>query len=310
MDSALFRRRGDFPVAVLCGGNSSEREISLRSGRAVYEALRNAGFPAELVDVRGEEVLAKLEARPVKMAFIAMHGKFGEDGQLQQLLQTRGIPYTGSGPGACRLAMDKAASRRRFEEKGLRIPKGIILENPLDPRIPLLATPLFAKPAIGGSSLGVTCVRGNGDLARALEAAFREDARVILEEKIDGREMTVGILGEEALPLIEIIPARDFFDYEAKYADAGTRTEEPRDLGAGERRRIEETALAAHRALGCSAFSRVDLIVNSGGAWVLEVNAIPGLTEKSLLPKMAARRGLAFDELCVRIMEESLKGEV
>ncbi len=294
-------------VAVLCGGNSSEREISLRSGHAVHKALGEGGFRPEMFDVCDDSFLDRFKKGGFETAFIAMHGKFGEDGELQKILEREGIRYTGSGPEACRLAMDKAASRLRFEEAGIRIPRGIVVEGFLDPRLDLIGLPVFAKPAAGGSSIGVSCARNRAELAGALKTAFREDARVIVEERIAGREMTVGILGQEALPIIEIIPTGDFFDYGAKYGDTGTRYETPSGLSDKEESEPKRLALAAHRALGCSGFSRVDFILSPAGAYALEVNAIPGLTERSLLPKMASKMGLSFADLCRRIMEESVR---
>lgn len=292
-------------VAVLCGGNSSEREISLRSGRAVHKALSGAGARCELIDVRDADYLERLKKGRFDVAFVAMHGKFGEDGELQKILEREGIRYTGSGPEACRLAMDKAESRRLFAAAGLKIPHGIVIDTPLDPRIQLVRFPIFAKPVTGGSSIGVACAKKSSELESVLGRAFREDSRVIVEERIKGREMTVGILGGKALPPIEIIPARDFYDYEAKYSDAGTRYEDPAGISVFQTLELKRAALRAHRTLGCSGFSRVDFILAGDGAYILEVNAIPGLTERSLLPKMAAKIGLSFAELCDRIIQAS-----
>lgn len=295
------------PIAVLYGGPSSEREISLLSGRAVHEALAEKGLRAELVDVRGPADVESLKAKGAGLAFVALHGRFGEDGGVQAILERQGLAYTGSGPEACRRAMDKTVSRRLFAEAGLAVPRGEVVRQGGRAGTGDLRYPLFVKPASSGSSIGVSLVRRPEELGAALEAAFREDPTALVEERIEGRELTVGILGEEAMPAIEIIPAREFFDYTAKYGEAGTRYEEPRGLDAGTLAELGRAALAAHRALGCAGFSRVDFMLAGSEAYVLEVNAIPGLTRKSLVPKMAAKMGIAFPDLCVRIIEESLR---
>lgn len=292
-------------IAVLYGGPSSEREISLLSGQGVYEALTSAGYDARLIDVKDESVAPRLRREGFGFAFIALHGKFGEDGTLQERLDREGIPYSGSGPEACRRAMDKEESRRLFAAAGLKVPAGCVIRKPDDPGIRGLKYPLFTKPVSSGSSIGVSLVKSPADLAPALAAAFAEDAKVVVDEKIEGRELTVGILGKLALPVIEIIPAREFFDFAAKYRDTGTQYVEPRDLGPELYREIQETSLRAHAALGCSGFSRADLILGADGVYVLEINAVPGMTKKSLLPKMASKIGVSFPDLCVKIMEES-----
>lgn len=290
-------------IGVLYGGSSSEREISLLSGRAVYDALRSAGTDAALIDVRENDFEKPIRESGIDFAFIALHGKFGEDGVLQTWLEKEGIQYSGSGPDACRRAMDKEDSRRIFSRAGLRVARGVVLREKNDPSARGLGYPVFVKPASSGSSIAVSLVKRESDLDEAIRAAFEEDSKVIVEERIVGREFTVGVLGADALGIIEIGTDREFFDYEAKYRDAATRYETPTDLAPEVSAALENAALAAHRALGCAGFSRVDLILSSDGPYVLEINAIPGLTAKSLLPKMAAKKGISFSRLCAQIMD-------
>lgn len=294
-------------VAVLCGGDSSEREISLSSGRAVHEALATAGMNAALIDIRGGDFVARIRETESDFAFLALHGKFGEDGTLQAVLDEAGIPYSGSGPAGARNAFDKTIARRLLADGGIAVPVGIVVDRAGDPRVASLKFPVFVKPASGGSSIGVSLVRRAEDADEAVEDALREDASVLVEERASGREITAAVLGGEVLPPIEIIPAGEFFDTRAKYGDAGTRYAEPDGAGAHALGGVRRAALVAHRLLGCSAFSRADMILTERGCVLLEVNAIPGLTPKSLLPRMARKKGISFEELCVRIIEESLK---
>ncbi len=294
----------EIKIAVLAGGISSEREVSLRSGAAVHEALLSKGLDAVLIDA-GENAVRQLRDAEADLAFIALHGAFGEDGKIQQALEDAGIPYTGSGPEACRRAMDKEVSRELFRKAGLPEPRWKVFSNP-DAQMPAdMGFPLFVKPCRGGSSIGVTQIRSAAEWPAAVAAARAEDAKVIVESKISGREMAVGILGDHALAAIEIKPAREFYDYTAKYSNAGTQYVFPDDLSPDRLKRIQQTALAAHRALGCAGFSRIDLIVTDEADYVLEANAIPGLTATSLLPKQARREGIEFPDLCVMMIRES-----
>jgi D-alanine-D-alanine ligase len=295
-------------VAVLAGGVSSEREVSLRSGAAVHEALLSKGLDAVLLDV-DERAVEAVRTAQADIAFIALHGAFGEDGRIQQALEDAGIPYTGSGPEACRRAMDKETSRILFRKAGLSEPRWEVwgaASAPVEPPAGM-GWPVFVKPCRGGSSIGVSQVRSRDEWAAAVAAARAEDDKIIVESKVTGREMAVGILGDHALPAIEIRPARDFYDYTAKYTNSGTQYVFPDDLPAARVKRIQETALAAHQALGCAGFSRVDLIVTDDAEYPLEVNAIPGLTATSLLPKQALREGILFADLCVMMIRESAR---
>lgn len=293
-------------IAVLYGGSSSEREISLLSGRAVYESLRSAGFCVQLIDAKDPGFMGELKKSGVDFVFIALHGKYGEDGELQLQLEKEGLMYSGSSPLACQRAMDKEESRRFFLQADLQVPHGVVISDIKDTLTREVRYPLFTKPLSGGSSIGITLVKTQEALRQALEVAFAEHPKVLVEERIEGRELTVGVLGRQTLPLIEIITKREFFDYAAKYEDDQTRYEEPRDISHSLKEKIYRCAFRAHDALGCAGFSRVDLMLSGEDLTILEVNAIPGLTKKSLLPKMAQKKGISFTDLCVRIMTESL----
>lgn len=295
-------------VAVLMGGISSEREVSLSSGRAVVTALERAGCMVVPVVVNDEEV-RELDGLDVDVAFIAMHGYFGEDGGIQRLLESRGIPYTGSGVHPSMVAMDKVETKWVFIMSGLPTPEFMMLRlgQPLQELegfiVEKLPMPLVAKPSRSGSSVGVSIIHDVSEISRALETAFQHDQKIIIERYVRGRELTVGILDDAALPVIEIRPAREFYDLSAKYEDKGTcyitAPDIPRDV-YGEAQRL---ALRAHHKIGCSGFSRVDMMLSEDmELFLLEVNTIPGFTERSLLPKAAEAAGIGFQELCRRII--------
>ena len=299
MSSALQNER----IAVLAGGPSCEREISLLSGRNVAEALRSKGIEPVWVDAVGD-FMAQLKHEKITLAFIALHGTFGEDGTVQRLLEKEGILYTGPGPRASELAFDKSLSQDVFKKQGIRVPDFRVYKAIAEaPDRPVFEGPIVVKPTKSGSSVGVTIVTQTGAYRPALEEAFRYSDAVLVEKFIPGRELTVGILGEKALPIVEVIPKKQFYDYEAKYGDAGTRYEVPARLSETEARKVREEALKAYHALGCRMLSRVDLILTpEGEAAVLEINTIPGLTSKSLLPKAAREAGIDFPDLCVKIL--------
>ncbi len=304
-------------IGVLMGGPSSEREISLKSGKAVFEALKSVGLNVVAVDIATdscEENERLLGSKKIDCAFIALHGRFGEDGQIQALLERMKIPYTGSGVRASQLAMDKTASHLIFESHGLRVPKYQILErNPYGgvSRInPPWGLPLVIKPATQGSSIGLSIVREEEKLKEAVDLAFTFDDRILIEEYIKGRELTVSILNKRSLPIIEIIPKNLFFDYEAKYQPGMTEYVVPALLEDGIAQKISTAALAAHQLLGCRGFSRVDMILSeSNECVVLEVNTIPGLTSTSLLPKAALAVGIEFSALCLEFIKIAYEKE-
>jgi len=299
-------------IGILMGGPSSEREISLKSGKAVYESLGQAGLEVSAIDIKTdgrEENIKLIESFGIDAAFIALHGRFGEDGQIQEILDTLNLPYTGSGAKASRLAMDKIASRKIFEVSGLSVPRYKTEEkNSYDSNwkkhLNGFILPLVVKPASNGSSIGLSIVEKEEHLGKALDLAFSFDERIVIEEYIRGREVTVGILDEKSLPVIEIIPKKGFFDYEAKYHAGMTDYMVPADLPAEIAARIQEAALSAHKLLGCCGCSRVDLIIDSNNTpFVLEVNTIPGMTATSLLPKAAKVAGVDFFRLCTKLIE-------
>lgn len=298
-------------IGVLMGGSSTEREISLKSGKCVYEALKQMGLAAIPIDIKTEgisENLRLIKSQRIDCAFIALHGRFGEDGQIQEILDVLNIPYTGSGALASRLAMDKVASRKIFQIHGLAVPRYNVLERCsytknwiVHNRLPL---PLVVKPATHGSSIGLSIVDNREQLKKAVDLAFGFDERIIIEEYIPGREVTVGIVDNTALPVIELIPKKRFFDYEAKYQPGMTDYVVPAQLQSALTMRIQRAALRAHQLLGCSGFSRVDMILsNANIPFVLELNSIPGLTSNSLLPKAAKVAGMDFAQLCLKLIE-------
>ncbi len=301
-------------IGVLMGGPSTERDISLKSGKAVCDVLKTSGVAVVPVDIAADdpqESARRLKDIGIDCAFIALHGRFGEDGQIQQILEELHIPYTGSGVEASKLAMDKIASREAFRRAGLDVPGGFIVDKKegcgmtvgLKAFIEDGGFPLVVKPAAHGSSIGLSIVDNEDQLFKGMETALRYDNRILVEEYIAGRELTVGILGDKALPIVEIIPKNIFFDYEAKYKTGMTEYLVPAPLDDDIARLVGETAVSAHTALGCYGYSRVDIILSSDFLpHVLEVNTIPGMTATSLLPKAAASAGISFEDLCKRLI--------
>lgn len=286
-------------VIVLKGGTSSEREVSLRTGRAVEEALTGLGMEVHSIDVRSELFSLPSGNAPV---FICLHGTFGEDGSLQERLENEGRLYTGSGPEACRLAFNKLAARECFRKAGLRVAAGGAWEAGINPGYPFVL-----KPVADGSSVGVFIVRDDNDLPEAVAAAEAR-GEYMFEEWIDGREVTVGVLGSTALPVVEIRPVKGFYNYENKYTEGKTEHLCPAPFDDITTARIQEAALTAHDVTGCEVYSRVDFLVpKTGEPVLLEVNTIPGMTELSLLPEAAAAAGISFPELCSRILNDSLE---
>lgn len=314
-------------VVVLMGGVSPEREISLRSGNAVAKALAGAGFNVSCIDVKDEKIEELGHRKIIDVAFIALHGYFGEDGGVQQLLESKGIPYTGSGINASKLAMDKLATKKCFVEAGLKTPDYITATEfqeliEIQREVVMLGLPVVLKPTRNGSSIGISIVKDISNVQMGLEKAFEFGYEVIIEKYIKGRELTIGILDDKALPIIEIKPAMEFFNYDAKYKD--NRTEylivettlsedrqatgnSPHNVGSlssSQYDEAQELALNAHRVLGCSGFSRVDMLLDErNNFYLLEVNTIPGFTEKSLLPKAAKAAGISFPSLCEKIVD-------
>lgn len=294
----------DRKIGVLMGGSSAEREVSLRSGASIFNALKALGYNVAAVDV-GPDICEVLGKEGIEVAFIALHGGTGEDGSIQGLLEVMGIPYTGSGVLPSALAMDKLASKKMFACQGVPVPR---FETVNGRRPPELGLPLVVKPAREGSSIGVSIVRKREALDGALESALAFNGVALIEEYVEGREVHIGILGDRVLGGVEVRPAHGFYDYRAKYSvEAGTRYLIPPELDEASYGRARQAALGAHRALGLSGATRVDLIVDRGGSpFVLEVNTIPGMTETSLLPKIARHAGLEFPALIEEILKDAL----
>ncbi len=306
--------RPHLTISVVMGGPSAEHDISLKSGHGIAAALRQRGYRVEDVTIPNDLTfaqatayarLALVEGTP-DVAFVALHGSFGEDGTIQRLCEELGVCYTGSDSGASALGLDKIASRRRFEHYRLQVPPWRVItpRGPMARALGELQLPVVVKPSNQGSSIGVSIVTRADELPRAIAEAGRYDSHVLLEAYIRGRELTVGIVGEEALPVIEIQPATPFFDFTAKYTPGQTIYIVPAKLPEAIAARVQTAALRAHRALGCRDFSRVDLILNQQQEPViLEVNTIPGFTATSLLPKAAACVGMSYDALCERLVQ-------
>ncbi len=319
MNAALPTRPGAGArrVAVLKGGRSLERQVSLRSGARVEDALGRLGHEVVPIDV-GADLIARLRAAEPELAFIAMHGRDGEDGTVQELLEILGIPYTGSGVLACSRAVDKVLAKHLMLEAGIPTPdffafnetafRELGAADALTAIEERLEFPIVVKPSSQGSALGIRFARSAADVPAALVAAFSYDSRVLLERHVAGRDLAVSILDDEPLPVVEAVPRDDeFYDFEARYEIGRTDFVCPADLPAGLTEAAHELALRTYTLLGCSGFARVDLMLDAAGALtVLEANPIPGLTETSLLPQAADAAGISFDALIDRILELAL----
>jgi D-alanine-D-alanine ligase len=302
-------------VAVLKGGSSLERQVSLRSGARVEDALERLGHEVVPVDV-GADLIERLRGARPDAAFVAMHGRDGEDGTVQELLEILGIPYTGSGVLACTRTMDKVLTKHLLVDAGLPTPEFFSFNESAFERLGAGQTlpaieerldfPIVVKPARGGSALGIKFARDAGDVPGALVNAFSYDDRVLLERHVTGRDLAVSIVDGQPLPIVEAVPVEeDFYDFEARYEIGRTRFVCPAELPADASSRASAIALAVYKLLGCYGFARVDLMLEepSGDLYVLEANAIPGLTETSLLPQAADAAGIGFDSVVARVLE-------
>ncbi|GAB6100375.1 D-alanine--D-alanine ligase [Halanaerocella petrolearia] len=309
----------DKTIAVIRGGKSKEREVSLKTGQAILNTLQKQGYETIDVDPAQDNLPQALLDQDVDLSFIALHGRFGEDGTLQGLLELEGIPYTGSGVLASSVAMDKVTSKRLFQQVGVTTPEFMVLtseqfkmkkEECRQQIKQELEMPVVVKPALEGSSIGLSIVDQEEDIMSSLEEAFKYDQEILIEEYIPGREITVGLLGNknpETLPVIEIKPKDGVYDFEAKYTKGLTEFEVPAKLDEQVYQRAQKLALQAHQVLKCSGMSRVDLrLTPQGGLYVLEVNTIPGMTETSLLPQAAEASGIDFSELVIKILQSAL----
>jgi len=290
-------------IAVLMGGPGSERDVSLATGRGVSKALRSLSVDVIDVDVHDENFPLPDD---VDLAFLTIHGTFGEDGQLQRILEDRGVPYTGDGVEESRTAFDKFLTKRKFREQGVVTPEWEVIDLGQRPKI---SVPLVLKPPCQGSTVGVVIVRNESELDSAMNEAGKYDRKLLVEKFVSGRELTIGILGDQALPIIEIIPKGGFYDFNTKYpflnptAGASAQHVCPANIDATLTKKIQELALRAFCALGLMVYARVDVILSdTGEPFVLEANTIPGMTETSLLPEAAAAAGIGYADLCARII--------
>ena len=293
-------------IAVLMGGPSAEREVSLKSGTAVANALATTG--AKVVPVDIPETTFSIP-RNTDVAFIALHGTFGEDGTIQRMLEDGSVAYTGSGPEASARAFDKVAAKTEFRNSNILTPKYEVFHREQTDfnRLAQLGFPLVVKPSRQGSSMGVSIVQEETHLEEACKIAWHYDDRLLVEQFIAGRELTVGIFGGYALPVIEIRPKHDFFTYEAKYIKGQTDYLVPAPLDKGVEAQVKVLALRANDCLGCRDLARMDLILaENGELFVLEVNTIPGFTETSLVPQAARAAGIEFPDLCARLVQMAL----
>jgi len=289
-------------IGVLYGGWSSEREVSLKSGKRVAAALREKGYDIVEYDV-DRNIATKLSSSPIDIAFLILHGKPGEDGTIQGMLETLNIPYTGSGVLASALCMNKILTKTVLASQGLPTPSYQSLKKGEKPS---LEPPYVVKPVAEGSSVGVTIVHDQAEYQKAVAEA-EEFGNFFVEDYIDGMEITVGILGDRALPILELVPKNEFYNYEAKYTDGMTEFILPARINKEKTKQIKKIALDTHRALGCRDFSRVDFVFDGQQSYVLEVNTIPGMTELSDVPAEAEEIGISYNDLVERILHLALK---
>ena len=290
-------------IAVLMGGPGSEREVSLATGHGVANALRSLGAEVVEIDVRNENFELPSD---VDLAFNTIHGNFGEDGQLQKILERRAIAYTGDGVSASAIAFDKIRTKEKFREHWVTTPPWEVIHPGQRPTIPL---PIVVKPPRQGSTVGVVIVNNESEIDSAISEAAKYGHELLIEKFVPGRELTIGILGDQALPILEIIPKGGFYDFNNKYpflnpqAGGGAEHVCPANIDAGKTKEIQELALRAFRAAGLQVYARVDAILSEDGQpFILEINTIPGMTEASLLPEAAAAAGIGYAELCARII--------
>lgn len=294
-------------VAVLFGGRSGEREVSLKSGSAVLAALQRQGVDAHAFDPASQDLSA---LKAFDRAFIALHGRYGEDGTIQGALELMDIPYTGSGVMASALGMDKWRTKLLWTAAGVTTPNYVLMDDSTHAEnvVTALGLPLFVKPANEGSSIGVSKVKQAGDLMAAYSLAKQSDPLVIAEQFVGGGEYTVGILGDTALPIVRIVPKNEYYDYEAKYLRDDTEYRCPSGLSVEQEKQIQAEALQAFNVLGCRGWGRVDFLMDeSGKHYFLEVNTSPGMTDHSLVPMAAKAAGLDFEALVIRILQQTLR---
>jgi D-alanine-D-alanine ligase len=292
---------------MLMGGGNAEHEVSLKTGAALAKALRSRGYRVSDV-LAGEDLAQVLLREEIEVAFVALHGRWGEDGCVQGLLEAMRIPYTGCGVLASALAMDKIYAKRIFKAIGLPVAEDLVVKKAeagkFDPAALTFGYPVVVKPAREGSSVGISIARDETGLKKAVETAAGFAGDILLERYVKGREINVGVLDDRALGALEVVPAEEFYDYKAKYHSGGTTQYLfPAPLSDEQNRTVLDLALRAHRALGCGGVSRVEAILDeSGDYFMLEVNTIPGMTEASLIPKIARGVGISFEDLAERLL--------
>lgn len=304
-----------YKVALLAGGKSGEREISLSSGAGARAALEEAGFVVTTIDPAEKSELKKLLEEPFDVAFLCLHGKYGEDGTIQGMLEILGIPYIGSGVWSSALAINKVKSKVFYEKAGIPTPPSVSVRRGEVPNVQEIVAKLgdhcVIKPATEGSSLGMSIVEGAEAVATAIQEACKYDSQVIVERYVKGMEFTVAVVGNEepeALPIIKIVPASEFYDFDSKYAPGGSQHLCPAPLPEDKTAEIQGYAVRAHQALECRGVSRSDFIIDEeGNSWILETNTIPGMTATSLLPDAAKAAGIAFPDLCTKLIQLALE---
>ncbi|MDR2192174.1 MAG: D-alanine--D-alanine ligase [Endomicrobium sp.] len=289
-------------IGVLYGGTSSEREISLKSGAAVLKALKSLRINACGIDF-DKNAAQTIKREKIDAAFIVLHGKCGEDGTVQGLLETLCIPYAGSGVLASAASMDKNISKILFKSAGLLTPDWFVLRK-LEPFPEKINYPVVVKPSRQGSAIGVSIVKSKKDFAKAVKEAFKYDGEIIVEQFIKGKEITAGVLNATALPVVEIVPKGKFYDFKSKYQIGGSRHIIPARIDGGIYKEAQSAAVKIFKTFNCRAVCRVDMIIGKDGKiWILENNTIPGMTETSLLPDAAKAAGLSFEELVLEILK-------
>ncbi len=309
----------DYSVAVIYGGTSGEREVSLNSGKCCAAALSEIGFQVELVDPSLTDDLKKLIDKKFDVAFLALHGKGGEDGTIQGFLEIVGIPYTGSGVLASAIAVNKGKAKEIYEAAGLRVaPSTVIGKGDELDAVDLheiageIGIPCVVKPTTEGSSLGMTIVRDENDLQEAIDLALSVDDEAMVEAFIEGEELTIGVIGNDdprALPIIKVVPTEDdFYNFHAKYAEGGSKHLCPAPVSPEITESVQALAVAAHSVLGCRGISRSDIMMDAqGDCWILETNTLPGMTTTSLVPDAAKVAGIDFPHLCEKIIALALE---
>lgn len=306
----------DYRVALLAGGRSGEREVSLTSGKGVFEALAGEGFQVTMLDPAEKADLKALIDGDFDVAFLVTHGRYGEDGVLQGFLELIGLPYTGSGVLASALAMNKAKAKETYVAAGVPTPPSFTLvkgqEIDVNAIVAAMGEHVVIKAANEGSTIGIYMAETAAEIAPGIVSAFEHDDTVVVEKFVAGREFTIAVFGNEdarAFPIIEIIPQKNsFYDYESKYAPGGSKHVCPAELDEALAARMQEKAVIAHHALGCMGVSRTDFIVEENGEfWVLETNTLPGMTPTSLLPDAARAVGISYPELCKTMVRNALR---